>query len=87
MYRRWPFWRTLIDNAQMILAKADLTIAGLYADLVEDRPVGQEILRRIETEYQTTVDFVCRITGQQRLLDNCPCSSDRSPGATRMSTR
>src|SRR5208282_573571 len=30
MYRRWPFWRSLIDNVQMILAKADLTIARLY---------------------------------------------------------
>src|SRR5262249_54099818 len=27
MYQCWPFWRTLIDNAQMIMAKADLTIA------------------------------------------------------------
>ena len=37
MYRRWPLWRTLIDNTQMILAKADLTIARLYADLVQDQ--------------------------------------------------
>jgi phosphoenolpyruvate carboxylase len=72
MYDRWPFWRTLIDNTQMILAKADLTIAGLYADLVDDSEVGQSIFQRIETEYQTTVDFVCKITRQERLLDNAP---------------
>ena len=52
MYQRWPFWRTLIDNAQMILAKADLTIARLYADLVEDQALAERIFDRIETEYQ-----------------------------------
>lgn len=72
MYCRWPFWRSLIDNTQMILAKADLTIAGLYADLVDDSTLAQGIFHRIETEYQTTVDFVCKITGQERLLDNAP---------------
>lgn len=72
MYCRWPFWRTLIDNTQMILAKADLTIAGLYADLVDDSALAQKIFRRIEAEYQTTVDFVCKITRQERLLDNAP---------------
>ena len=45
MYRRWPFWRTLIDNAQMILAKADMTIARLYADLVDDQALADADLR------------------------------------------
>ena len=72
MYRRWPFWRTLIDNTQMILAKADLTIARLYADLVDDTALADDVFHKIETEYQTTVDFVCKITGQTRLLDNAP---------------
>ncbi len=72
MYERWPFWRTLIDNTQMILAKADLTIARLYADLVDDQAVADEIFRRIETEFHTTVDVICKITGQARLLDNVP---------------
>ena len=34
--------------------------------------LANEIFRRIETEFHLTVDFVCRITGQQRLLDNFP---------------
>ncbi|MGE3314776.1 MAG: phosphoenolpyruvate carboxylase [Planctomycetaceae bacterium] len=72
MYQGWPFWRTLIDNTQMILAKADLTIARLYADLVEDSELAERIFNRIETEYQLSVDFVCKITGQARLLDNVP---------------
>lgn len=72
MYEQWPFWRTLIDNTQMILAKADLRIARLYAELVDDKAVGDAIFGRIEAEYQLTESFVCQITGQQRLLDNVP---------------
>ena len=72
MYQRWPFWRTLIDNAQMILAKADLTIARLYADLVEDQALAQRIFERIETEYHFTVSVILQITGQDALLEKAP---------------
>ena len=72
MYQRWPFWRTLIDNTQMIMAKADLTIARLYADLVEDQSLADAVFRRIEEEYHMTSDLICKITGQNRLLDNVP---------------
>jgi phosphoenolpyruvate carboxylase len=72
MYERWSFWRTLIDNAQMILAKADLTIARLYADLVEDQALATRIYGRIAEEYRYTVDAICRITRQQAILDNVP---------------
>jgi len=72
MYQRWPFWRTLLDNAQMILAKADLTIARLYADLVEDQALAGRIFARIEAEFQRTVDVILRITGQGALLEQVP---------------
>ena len=69
MYKRWPFWRTLIDNAQMILAKADLTIARLYADLVEDQALASRIFDRIAAEHRSSVEAVCRITDQAELLE------------------
>jgi phosphoenolpyruvate carboxylase len=72
MYERWPFWRALIDNTQMIMAKADMTVARLYADLVEDRAVSEDIFKRIEVEYHMTVDVIMKLTGQTRLLDNMP---------------
>ncbi len=72
MYRRWPFWQTLIDNAQMILAKADMTIARLYADLVDDRALADRIYGRIAAEYAKSVDVVCKITGQATLLERMP---------------
>lgn len=72
MYARWPFWKTLIDNAQMILAKADLVIARLYADLVQDQALAARIYGRIEAEYRSAADAVCRITGQSALLERSP---------------
>jgi phosphoenolpyruvate carboxylase len=72
MYRSWPFWSTLIDNAQMILSKADMTIARLYADLVAETAIANEIYDRIAAEYRRTAQLVCQITGQNQLLDTMP---------------
>lgn len=72
MYQRWPFWRTLIDNAQMILAKADMDIAHLYADLVQDEETRNSIFSRIESEYNRTIEMILKITGQSELLESSP---------------
>ena len=72
MYARWPFWRTLIDNAQMILAKADLVIARLYADLVSQPEIAEKIYGQIAEEHHSATDAVCRITGQAELLERSP---------------
>jgi phosphoenolpyruvate carboxylase len=72
MYARWPFWKTLIDNAQMILAKADMVIARLYADLVDDAALADRVYGRIEAEYAAAVAAVCQITGQSALLERSP---------------
>ncbi|MBA3943982.1 MAG: phosphoenolpyruvate carboxylase [Herpetosiphonaceae bacterium] len=72
MYREWPFFRTLLDNAQMILAKADMRIARSYAALVEDHDLANEIWGRIEDEFELTTTAILEITGQAQLLDNAP---------------
>jgi phosphoenolpyruvate carboxylase len=72
MYRDWPFWRALIDNAQMILAKADMTIARLYADLVDDPALADRVYGRIASEYERTVDVIRQVTGQADLLERSP---------------
>ena len=72
MYQRWPFWQTLIDNAQMILSKADMTIARLYADLVEDQALAGRVYDRIAQEYDRTVEVILQMTGRENLLDNAP---------------
>ena len=76
MYRDWPFFRTLIENAQMILSKADMNIARLYAGLVEDSAISNRIFGRIEKEYKLSVSNICSITGQNSLLEHMPILRD-----------
>ena len=76
MYSEWPFFHALIDNAQMILAKADMNIARLYAELVPDSELSRRIFSAIEAEYHRTVSGLCTITGQSALLDNMPILRD-----------
>ncbi len=72
MYEHWPFWRTTIDNAQVILTKADMTIARMYADLVPDRALGDRVYGRIADEFDRSASWVCRVARQAALLDNAP---------------
>ncbi len=72
MYAEWPFFRTMIDNAQMILAKADMRIAASYAALVEDQAVADAIFGQIAEEHARSTRTVLRVTGQAELLDNTP---------------
>lgn len=67
MYRTWPFFNTVIDNAQISLATADLGIARRYAALAG--AVGESVFERIRAEYERTVDTVLQITCQRSLLE------------------
>lgn len=68
MYQEWPFFRSLIDNAQLSLLKTDLYIAGTYAQLVQDRPLRRSIHGRIVEEYKRAVEKVLEISSQKELL-------------------
>ena len=72
MYAEFPFFRTLIDNLQMALAKADLVIAREYASMIKDEQVRERIFGLIESEHKLTCDLILKITGQQEILDNVP---------------
>ncbi|MCL4506681.1 MAG: phosphoenolpyruvate carboxylase [Chloroflexi bacterium] len=72
MYRNWPFFQTMIDNAQQSLTKADMDIAELYASLVEDEAVRTRIFSVIKAEFEQTCQAILCITGQSQLLDNEP---------------
>lgn len=70
MYRDWPFFQVVIDNAQVSLAKADMGIARLYANLVEDKEIREQIFGEIKAEFDRTVALILRVTDQRDLLDN-----------------
>jgi phosphoenolpyruvate carboxylase len=69
MYNQWPFFQTLLDNAQMILSKADMDIARRYSDLVKDPALRQEIFDQIRSEYDRTVRVICQIVQIKELLE------------------
>ncbi|WP_298482879.1 phosphoenolpyruvate carboxylase [uncultured Chloroflexus sp.] len=72
MYRHWPFFTTLLDNAQMIMLKADLGIARRYAELVPNQAIAERIFLQIEREFHRTARMICQITEYNDLLDNQP---------------
>ncbi len=71
LYRSWPFFEAIIDNAEMTLAKADIGVARLYARLAAG-PRAAEIWERIEAEHERTVRLLLRVTGRDHLLDGLP---------------
>ena len=73
MYRHWPFFRSVIDNMGMVLAKTDIDIARRYADvLVEDADMRTDIFDAIADEHRRTVEWHGRITGSPALLADNP---------------
>jgi phosphoenolpyruvate carboxylase len=72
LYREWPFFRTLLSNMDMVLAKSSIAIASRYAELVPDVALRESIFARIRREWQTSIDMLLEIMGQQRLLQSNP---------------
>ncbi len=71
MYRQWPFFRTLLSNMDMVLAKSDLALASRYAELVSDARLRKKIFSAIEAEWLRTAEALTLITGdKQRLAGN-----------------
>jgi phosphoenolpyruvate carboxylase len=71
MYRDWPFFRTLLSNMDMVLAKTDMSLARRYADLSTDGDIAVRIFTTLDAEWKQTVEVLNEITGtKQRLADN-----------------
>jgi len=69
MYIRWPFFKALIDNVQLDVAKADMGIAKLYSGLVSDSQLRADIFGQIESEHTRAYHWICAITEQTILLE------------------
>jgi len=70
MYTDWPFFRTVINNAQLELARAHLPTAGMYAKRVLPRELGVRLQGVIEDEYRRSVDMVLKVTSQTALMEH-----------------
>ena len=71
LYRDWPFFASVLDNAELSLAKADLGTFRRYADLASGAE-ATAIRGMIEAEYARSVRLLLLVTGENRLLANHP---------------
>lgn len=69
MYREWPFFRSLLNNAQISLAKTDLHTAELYASMTQDPELGRVFHGRIRVEHERAVSHILQVACQKDLLD------------------
>ncbi len=72
MHERWPFFRSVLSNMAMVLAKTDLAIASRYADLVPDAELRAAVFGRIVAEHGRSVRSVLAVTGHATLLEDNP---------------
>ncbi|MGA2015678.1 MAG: phosphoenolpyruvate carboxylase [Opitutaceae bacterium] len=72
MHTGWPFFQTLIDNAQLTMRKADMGIASLYAGLVGDARIRRRMLGILGAEFERTEAAILAVSGQRRLLGREP---------------
>jgi phosphoenolpyruvate carboxylase len=72
MTEKFPFFSDLIANVEIGMAKADLTIARHYAELVQDVALRERVFQLITEEFARTRRMILRLTGQKELLNRNP---------------
>ena len=72
LYRRWPFFRTVLSNMAQVLSKSDMGLAARYSELVEDEALRQRVFDKIVDEHQRTIRMHKLITDQDDLLADNP---------------
>jgi phosphoenolpyruvate carboxylase len=72
LYRRWPFFRTVLSNMAQVLAKSDMGLAARYAELVSDADVRDRVFSMIQAEHARTIGIHKLITGNDDLLADNP---------------
>ena len=72
LHRRWPFFRTVLSNMGMVLAKTDLDLAARYAELVPDEDLRARVFDQITAEHARSTRMLLAITGDDHLLADNP---------------
>ncbi len=70
LYSNWPFFRVLVDNAQLALVRADMDVAEHYSRLGDAE--GREVFALIREEYDRTVARVLEVASADALLAASP---------------
>ena len=72
MWREWPFFRAMLSNLDMLLAKADLSVAARYKELLDDTALAEAVFGRIRGEFDATVAALFEITAAKAFLASNP---------------
>ncbi|MDY7097724.1 MAG: phosphoenolpyruvate carboxylase [Pseudomonadota bacterium] len=72
MAQQWPFFRNVLGNMEMVLAKSDMAIAREYSGLVEDQALAGRVFSEIENGWNLTHEALLGATQQSFLLENAP---------------
>jgi phosphoenolpyruvate carboxylase len=72
LYRKWPFFATVLSNMAQVLAKSDLGLAARYSELVEDDSLRRRVFDMIVAEHERTIRMYQRITRHDDLLADNP---------------
>jgi len=75
MFSRFALFNDLIRNVELAMAKADLSIAQMYASLVRDQGVRERVWRIISEEFERTRRMLLLVKQQEKLLDKNPVLS------------
>lgn len=72
LYRRWPFFRTVLSNMAQVLAKSDMGLAARYAELVPDTALRERVFGMLRDEHERTIAAHALVTGEPDLLADNP---------------
>jgi phosphoenolpyruvate carboxylase len=72
MMKGLPLFMNLVGDVETGMAKADLSIARRYAELVEDEALRERVFGMIAEEFERTRRVILRVSGQTRLLERNP---------------
>lgn len=67
LHRDWPFFRSVMSNMAQVMAKAEISLARLYANLVDDKQIADRIYTLIAEEFELTKKVYLEVTGNKDL--------------------
>ena len=70
LHRSWPFFRGLLQNAEVALARSDVAVGRRYAALAGAG--GARLAEHVEAEHARTGRLLLRVSGRAALLDGVP---------------
>jgi phosphoenolpyruvate carboxylase len=75
MLRGFPLFSNMVRNVEIAMAKADLSIAALYADMVHNAALRRRVFGLLQEEFLRTEKVLLAVTEQKVLLENNPVLS------------